>query len=73
VRVSAACDRPCTITVSGRGGAIRRPATRVLRDHTGGAATLTARARGGGRATIVVTAQGAPGADASVKRTLKLR
>jgi sugar lactone lactonase YvrE len=73
VRVTATCDRPCTITVSGRGGAIRRPAQRVLRDHTGGAATLTARTRGRARATIVVTAQGAPGAETSVKRTLRLR
>lgn len=76
VRVTATCDRPCTLTVSARGGAIRRPAAKVLRDHRGGTATLTARTRRSAapaRATIVVTATGAPGAGKSVRRTLKLR
>ena len=74
VRVGAACDRPCTLTVTDRGGrAIRRPARRVVRDHDGGSATLTARTRGSSRAQIIVTAQGAPGAEATVRRTLKLR
>ena len=71
VRVGATCDRPCTISVSGE--AIRRPARKVVRDHRGGSTTLSARTRGRGRATVVVTARGAPGAESSARRTLKLR
>jgi tripartite motif-containing protein 71 len=73
VRVSAACDRPCTLTLSARGGAIRRPVSRVLRDPRGGAATLVARTRRTRRAQVTVTAQGAPGAESTVRKSLKLR
>jgi len=77
VRATATCDRPCRLIVSARGGAIPRPAEKVVRDRAGGALTVTARTRtrtrGTGRATITVTAQGAPGAETTVKRTLTLR
>jgi tripartite motif-containing protein 71 len=73
VRVSATCDRPCTLTVAARGGAIRRPVSKVVRDYRGGEATLVARTRGTGRTQVAVTAQGAPGADSTVKKSLKLR
>jgi hypothetical protein len=72
VRVSATCDRPCTLTVSAGGGALR-PASRVLRDYRGGSATLIARTRKKGRTQVVVTAQGAPGAESSVRKSLTLR
>jgi sugar lactone lactonase YvrE len=71
VRVAAACDRPCTLTVGGP--AARRPAQRVIRDYRGGSATLTVPTRAKGRGRVDVTAQGAPGALSTVRRTLTLR
>jgi tripartite motif-containing protein 71 len=71
VRVTATCDRPCTLNVGGP--AVKRPARSIIRDHRGGSATLTARTRGRGRGRIEVTAQGAPGAESTAKRTLSLR
>ena len=73
VRVSASCDRPCTLTVSAKGGAVPRPASTVLRDYRGGSTTLSAATRGRGRAQVTVTAQGAPGAERSVTRAVMLR
>jgi hypothetical protein len=71
VRVAAACDRPCTLTVAGP--AVRRSAQRIIRDYRGGSATLTVPTRAKGRGRVDVTAQGAPGAVSTVRRTLTLR
>lgn len=71
VRVSAGCDRPCRLSVAG--AAVARKPGRTIRSHEGGDATLIARTRGKGRAAIVVTAEGAPGADDSVRRSVRLR
>jgi tripartite motif-containing protein 71 len=71
VTATATCDRPCRVTVGGKGLTPGRPA--VIRDYRGGTATVTARTRGKGRTRVVVTAEGAPGADRSVARTVKLR
>jgi DNA-binding beta-propeller fold protein YncE len=73
VRVGATCDRPCRLIVSGRGGAIRRPAEDVVRERDGGPVTVTARTARRGKATILITAQGAPGAERVVRRRLTLR
>jgi DNA-binding beta-propeller fold protein YncE len=73
VRVTARCDRPCRLIVSARGGAIRRPAAEVVRDRDGADVATTARTRGKGRATILITAQGAPGAETTIRRTVRLR
>ena len=74
VRVSAVCDRPCRLIVSSRDGqAIARPGVEVVRDRAGGPVSATARTRGSGRATLLVTAQGAPGAETTVRRSVKLR
>jgi len=70
-RRTGACR--CSASRAARGGAIRRPAEKVVRDRAGGALTVTARTRKAGRATIVVTAQGAPGAETAIRRTLTLR
>ena len=71
VRVTGTCDRPCTLGVSG--GEAPRAASKVIRDSRGGTATVTARTRGTGKAALVIDAQGAPGADTTVKKTVKLR
>jgi DNA-binding beta-propeller fold protein YncE len=73
VRVSATCDRPCRLIVSGRGGSVPKAAAEVVRDRDGGAVTTTARTRGKGQATVLVTAQGAPGAETTVRRRVRLR
>jgi DNA-binding beta-propeller fold protein YncE len=73
VRLTATCDRPCTLSIAAPGKAIPRPVSRVIRGYRGGSATLTARTRGAGRVRVTVTAQGAPGAEATVLRRLQLR
>jgi hypothetical protein len=45
----------------------------VIRDHRGGSATVTARTRRSGRTRVVAVAEGAPGADTTVARAVKLR
>ena len=71
VRVTATCDRPCTLAADG--AAVRRSERAVVRDPRGGSATFVARTRGKGRARIAITAAGAPGADDTVRRTVALR
>jgi hypothetical protein len=75
VRVTATCDRPCTLVVGGSPtrAFAPRPVRRVIRDHLGGTATLRARTRAKGRARVEVSAFGAPGADASARRAVTLR